>query len=177
MLLHVDGARFYNAADHLNTSLKQISADAGIDVLALGGTKTGLLFGEAVIFFNPAANNAFKYNLKRSMQLASKNRFIAVQFRALLRSNLWYEIAQHTNKLAKLFEKDMATIPSVKIAYPVQTNAVFLTMSQLLHQKMQDFASFYYWNEERSEARLIFSFDTTGEDVKRFVEKMKEIAG
>jgi len=177
MLLHVDGARFYNAADYLDASLKQISTDAGVDVLTLGGTKIGMMMGEAVIFFNPANAGSLKFNLKRSMQLASKNRFIAIQFQALLKENLWQDMARHTNHLAKLFEQEIAGIPSVKLAYPVETNAAFLNISPELHEKMQDFASFYYWNDERSEARLIFSFDNTEEDVKRFVGKLKELAG
>lgn len=173
MLLHVDGARFFNAAVSLNASLAQISSEAGVDVLTLGGTKIGMMFGEAVIFFNPKANNPFKFNLKRSMQLASKNRFIAVQFQKLLQDKLWYSIAQHSNNLAKLFEKEIAKIPSLKIAYPVETNAVFLNMPKNLYQQMQDVASFYFWNEEKSEARLIFSFNNTEEDIRLFIETLK----
>lgn len=177
MLLHVDGARFYNAADHLGVSLKQISTDVSVDVLTLGGTKIGMMMGEAVIFFDPANSASLKYNLKRSMQLASKNRFIAVQFQALLNDSLWQEMARHTNELARLFEQEIAGITSIKLAYPVETNAAFLNISPELHEKMQEFASFYYWNDERSEARLIFSFDNTTEDVKRFVGKLRELAG
>ncbi|HTI57433.1 threonine aldolase family protein [Mucilaginibacter sp.] len=177
MLLHVDGARFYNAAAYLGVSLKQISAEVGVDVLTLGGTKIGMMMGEAVIFFSPANAASLKFNLKRSMQLASKNRFIAIQFQALLKDNLWQDMAEHTNKLAKLFEQEIAGIQPVKMAYPVETNAAFLNISPELHEKMQDFASFYYWNDERREARLIFSFDNTEEDVKRFVAKLRELAG
>jgi threonine aldolase len=173
MLLHVDGARFYNAAVYLGGSLKQISKDSGVDVLTLGGTKIGMMFGEAVIFFNPSNPNSLKFNLKRSMQLASKNRFIAVQFQKLLQGDLWHDIAKYTNSLAKQFEKEIAAIPAVKVAYPVETNAVFLNMSKSLHEKMQDVASFYYWNEEKSEARLIFSFNNRAEDIKLFIEKLQ----
>ncbi len=173
MLLHVDGARFYNAAIHLGASLKQISKNAGIDVLTLGGTKIGMMFGEAVIFFNPGTLDSLKFNLKRSMQLASKNRFIAVQFQKLLQDNLWQDIAGYTNGLAKIFEKEIAGIPSIKVAYPVETNAVFLNMAKALHEKMQDIASFYYWNEEKNEARLIFSFNNTPEDIRQFIEKLR----
>lgn len=168
MLLHVDGARFFNAAASLSTSLAAISRDAGVDGLTLGGTKTGLMFGEAVVFFNPAAHNPFKFNLKRSMQLASKNRFIAAQFKRLLQDNLWHDIAAHTNSLATEFEKQVATTPSVKIAYPVETNAVFLNMPRDLYDKMQQYANFYFWNDEKSEARLMFSFNNTLEEVREF---------
>jgi threonine aldolase len=177
MLLHVDGARFFNAAVQLNASLKQISEEAGVDVLTLGGTKIGLMFGEAVIFFNPAINNPFKFNLKRSMQLASKNRFIAIQFQTLLRDELWHKIAQHTNELAKLFEREIAAIPLLQITSPVETNAVFLNMPKQIHQQMQEFASFYWWNEQKSEARFIFSFNNTTHEVMAFAEKLREVMG
>jgi threonine aldolase len=174
MLLHVDGARFFNAAAHLEASLSQISGEAGVDVLTLGGTKIGMMFGEAVLFFNPAAGNAFKFNLKRSMQLASKNRFIAIQFKALLKQALWHSIASYTNTLARLFEDQIRQIPSLKIAHPVETNAVFVNMPEMLHQKMQEIASFYFWNEEKSEARFIFSFNNTPEEIKLFAQKLKD---
>lgn len=176
MLLHVDGARFFNAAVYLSSSLKQISEEVGIDVLTLGGTKIGLMFGEAVVFFNPANNNPIKFNLKRSMQLASKNRFIAVQFQTLLRNELWQQLAKHTNDLAKLFEKEIIAIPSVKIAHPVQTNAVFLNMPKPLYQQMQKLATFYWWNEQQNEARFIFSFNNTAEEVRLFARKLRELA-
>jgi len=176
MLLHVDGARFFNAAVHLGTSLKEISTDVGVDVLTLGGTKIGMMFGEAVIFFNPANAGSLRFNLKRSMQLASKNRFIAIQFQALLKNELWRGIAEHSNQMAKLLEKEVTGIASVKVAHPVETNAVFLNISPELHEKMQEFASFYYWNDEKVEARLVSSFDTTPEDISRFADKLKELA-
>jgi threonine aldolase len=174
MLLHADGARFFNAAVHLNTSLKQMTEY--IDVLTLGGTKAGMMFGEAVIFFRKELNHSYKFNLKRSMQLASKNRFIAAQFTAILRNNLWLKLAKHTNSLAKRFENEVAGVPGVVVAHPVQTNAIFLKMSKALHLKMQPHANFYYWNEQKDEARLIFSFDNTEDEIVDFVKLLREYA-
>src|SRR5882724_47563 len=183
LLLHVDGARFFNAAVHLNASLKAISKEAGVDILTLGGTKSGLMFGEAVIFFHPDAGNAYRYHLKRSMQLASKNRFIAVQFQRLLQGELWRDIARHTNELANCLAREIEGIAvgggdlamgGVKLVYPVESNAVFVHMPKALQQQMQDVASFYWWNEERSEARFVFSFNNTAEEVGRFAEKLRE---
>jgi threonine aldolase len=176
LLLHVDGARFFNAAVYLGCSLKQMAEDGGIDVLTLGGTKAGMMFGEAVIFFRPKLNNPYKFNLKRSMQLASKNRFIAVQFSAMLQNNLWRRLAEHTNSLAKRFEKEVAGAGAVKVAHPVQTNAVFLTMSQQLYSKMKSHANFYYWNDQKNEIRLVFSFDNTVEEITEFVALLREYA-
>jgi threonine aldolase len=175
LLLHVDGARFFNAAVSLDASLAELSREAGVDVLTLGGTKIGLMFGEAVVFFNPAKNNPFKFNLKRSMQLASKNRFIAAQFQRVLQDDLWHAMATHTNKLAKQFAAEVENIPSVKIAYPVETNALFLNMPKALYDSMQQYANFYFWNEERSEARFIFSFNNTTEEVIEFTERLRDV--
>ncbi len=177
LLLHIDGARFFNAAVHLNTSLKQLSADAGVDILTLGGTKSGMMFGEAVIFFNCPVPNANKFMLKRSMQLASKNRFIAAQFAAMLRDELWKEIANHANRLAAMLEKELAKIPSLEIAYPVETNAVFVKMPKHIFDELQKIATFYHWNEERNEYRFMISFNSTADEITRFVEQVKLLAG
>ncbi|HWD88239.1 MAG TPA: aminotransferase class I/II-fold pyridoxal phosphate-dependent enzyme [Mucilaginibacter sp.] len=176
LLLHVDGARFFNAAVFLNSSLKEMTRETGIDILTLGGTKAGMMFGEAVIFFNKDASGSRKYHLKRSMQLASKNRFIATQFKAMLQNDLWKKLAVYTNRLAKEFEKQVADIPGIKIAHPVETNAVFLHMSPELHAKMQQHAYFYYWNDAKEEVRLVFSFDNTTEEITEFIELLRQYA-
>lgn len=171
MVLHVDGARYFNAAFHLGGSLKEISAD--IDILTLGGTKIGMMFGEAVIFFNPGKTPSYKYHLKRSMQLASKNRFMAVQFMAVLKEDLWKKIAAHANSLALSFSQEIASIPSIEVLYPVESNAVFVTMPAAVYKKMQEVATFYLWNEERNEYRFMFSFDTRQSDVIGFIDRLK----
>jgi threonine aldolase len=176
LLLHVDGARFFNAAPALGASLKEMTRAPGIDILTLGGTKAGMMFGEAVIFFNKDASGSRKFHLKRSMQLASKNRFIAAQFKTMLQNDLWKQLAVYTNNLAKEFEKQVAGIPGISIAHPVETNAVFLNMSTELHAKLQQHAYFYYWNDAKEEVRLIFSFDNTIEDINRFVKLLREYA-
>jgi threonine aldolase len=111
--------------------------------------------------------------LKRSMQLASKNRFIAAQFKTMLHNDLWRKLAIHTNDLAKEFERQVSGIPRIKIAHAVETNAVFLKMSPELHAKMQQHAYFYYWNDLKEEVRLVFSFDNTMEDITEFVKLLK----
>jgi threonine aldolase len=176
MLLHVDGARYFNAAVYLGTTLKEMTTDVGIDVLTLGGTKAGMMFGEAVIFFNKDQAEGYKYNLKRSMQLASKNRFIAAQFTAMLKDNTWQNLAAYTNGLAKEFEKRIASIPQIAVMHPVETNAVFLKMSPALHEKMQHHTHFYYWNDLKEEVRLVFSFDNTIEEIERFIELLRNYA-
>lgn len=174
LLLHVDGARFFNAVTALNVSLKTLSTDVGIDILTLGGTKIGMMFGEAVIFFNHSISNTFRFTHKRSMQLASKNRFMAAQFKSILTNKLWQKLSTYTNQLAIFFEAEMQMVELVKIAYPVQTNTVFLNMPKWLYIKMQAHAHFYYWDEKKEEARLVFSFSNTKEEIKDFVYWIKK---
>lgn len=176
-LLHVDGARFFNAAAALDVSLADLSTKVGVDVLTLGGTKAGLMFGEAVVLFNHPAKETLRYMHKRSMQLASKNRFIAVQFSTLLGSGLWKEVAGYTNHLAGLFERSFIPNGIVSIAYPVQTNMVFLKMPESAHNKVSAQANFYYWNTQLEEVRLVFSFSNTEDEVLRFVEILSGLAG
>lgn len=173
MLLHVDGARLFNAAAHLDESLKDICQETGIDILTVGGTKAGMMFGEAVIFFNPAVGNSRRFHLKRSMQLASKNRFIATQFEYMLRTDLWKKVARYTNALAQYFVQQIAGISSLQITHPVETNAVFVRMPTALYQHLQIIASFYLWNEEKNESRFIFSFNNTMEEIDRLVCHLK----
>ncbi|MFA6277883.1 MAG: aminotransferase class I/II-fold pyridoxal phosphate-dependent enzyme [Pedobacter sp.] len=170
LLLHVDGARFFNAAVSLKVSLKELSTQIGIDALTLGGTKIGMMFGEAVIFFGVSKPNHFWFMHKRSMQLASKNRFIAIQFAKLFENSLWMEIANYTNQLAKYFENQVKLIAGVQIVYPVQSNVVFLTLPKWLYLNLQVYTSFYYWDEQKEYARLVFSFSNTKQEVIEFIE-------
>lgn len=171
--LHMDGARLCQAAAYLNVRPGQICTVAGVDVLTLGGTKTGMLFGEAVIFWNLSSTSDRQYYLKRSMQLASKSRFIAAQFKALLGDQLWQDIAHHTNRLAQWFATELLKQTSLRIAYPVQTNMVFVVMPRRLHTNLQSHVSFYYWNEQRQEARFVFSFDNTLEEVSKTIAAIR----
>src|SRR5579864_6620790 len=125
MFLHVDGARIANAAVSLNQTLRQATRDLGVDVLSFGGTKNGIMGGEAVVFFQPNLSRDFLYLRKQSMQLASKMRFIAAQFEALLTNDLWHRSAEHANHMARLLEKELNHIPGVKIVWKVEANGVF----------------------------------------------------
>lgn len=174
LLLHVDGARYFNAAAALNVPLNYFTDNAGVDVLTLGGTKNGMMFGEAVIFFTDFNIADRRFHLKRSMQLASKMRYISTQFGAMLSNKLWYEIAAHSNKLAKLFESEI--INKLSITHPVEANAVFVKMKTGLYKKMNEIAPFYMWNEQLEETRFIFSFDVSEDEIIYFTNQLKQAA-
>ncbi|MCL4361817.1 low specificity L-threonine aldolase [Candidatus Dependentiae bacterium] len=174
LYLHMDGARLCNAAAALNVPLSVLTKDVGIDLLSFGGTKDGMMFGEAVIFFNNNLSKDFKYIRKQGMQLLSKMRFISAQFIALLSNDLWKKNAQHANSLAKFLKKEVEKIPEIKISREVQANAVFAYVDPKIIPLLQEKYSFYVWDEITSEVRWMTSFDTTKEDILEFVAFIKE---
>src|SRR5689334_5069991 len=163
MFLHMDGARIANAAVSLGQTLRQATRDLGVDVLSFGGTKNGIMGGEAVVFFNRGLSTDFLYLRKQGMQLASKMRFIAVQFEALLSNSLWQRSAEHANRMARLLESELRLIPHVKVVWKVQANGVFVKIPRHAVQKIMDRYFFYMWIEEECIVRWMCSFDTTEE--------------
>jgi threonine aldolase len=169
LVLHMDGARLSNAAAALGCSLRELTADVGVDVLSFGGTKTGLLGAEAVVFLQPELAEGFLYLRKQSLQLASKMRFLAAQFEALLSGELWRELASNANAMAARLAKAMGELPRVKITHPVQANAVFAIVPHEAIEPLRAQFPFYVWDEKRDEVRWMCSWDTTEEDIERLV--------
>jgi threonine aldolase len=173
LLVHMDGARIANAVAHLNVDIRQITKDAGVDILSFGGTKSGMMFGEAVVFFNKDLAKNFKFIRKQAMQLASKMRFVSAQFEALLSDDLWLRNARHANKMALLLASKLQDIAQIQITQLIESNAVFATIPSKLIQKLQEKYFFYVWNEETSEVRWMCSLDTEEEDIEDFVRLVK----
>ena len=174
MLLHIDGARLANAAVSLKASLKDITADAGVDVLSFGGTKNGMMYGEAVIFFDNKLGADFKYIRKQGMHLPSKMRYISAQFEALLSNDLWRRSAAHSNRMAQVLGSELSKVPQIELTQPVEANGVFAVIPNKYVPQLQKKYFFYVWNEEISEVRLMASFDTTENDVRDFVEFVRK---
>ena len=125
MKVHLDGSRIANAAASLGVPMRAFTTAVGVDILSLGGTKNGALFGEAVVVLNQDAVSHMKHLRKLSMQLHSKMRFVSVQLEALLAKDLWLRNARHANEMAKRLADGMRAVHGVEILYPVQANAVF----------------------------------------------------
>jgi threonine aldolase len=175
MLLHLDGARISNAAAFLNKRFREFTRDAGVDVVSFGGTKNGMMYGEAVIFFNKKHSEDFKFLRKQGMQLASKMRYISVQFERYLNDDLWLELARHSNNMAKILEKEIREISGIKITQPVESNMVFAIIPREITQALQNEYFFYVRNEQRNEVRWMCAWDTTEEDIKGFVTVLKRL--
>ena len=168
LFVHVDGSRFFNAAAASGCSLREISADAGVDILSLGGTKAGMMYGEAVVVFNNELNRQIAFKHKQVMQLASKTRFIAAQFEAMLTDELWHRTASHANKMAQRLQAALSDYPDVKITRPVQANALFAEIPRHWYEPLQQHYPFYVWIESTYEVRMMCSWDTTDADIEQF---------
>ncbi len=176
MKLHIDGARIANAAASLNLSFKEITVDCGVDLMSFGGTKNGLIMGEALLFFDRELNEGFKYLRKQNMQLFSKMRFVSAQFKAYFKDNLWLTSAKHANKMAKLLAENLKPIKEVQITRPVEANGVFAIIPHHWIAPLQEQYFFYIWDEKESEVRWMTSFDTTEEDIENFTQAIRELA-
>jgi threonine aldolase len=174
MLLHVDGARISNAAVSLNASFKEITAEAGVDVLSFGGAKNGMMYGEAVVFFDKKLASDFKYIRKQGMHLPSKMRFISAQFETLLGGDLWRRSAAHANRMARVLASELEKIPQIRLTQPVEANGVFAEIPEKFVPALQKKYFFYVWNEETSECRFMASFDTSEDDVREFVALVRK---
>lgn len=175
LLLHMDGARLANAAVSLGLEMVDITKNAGVDVLSLGCTKNGAMYGEAVLFFKPGLTEYFKYFRKQSMQLASKMRYIAVQFEALFTDHLWRRNASHANDMARLLYNRVKNINGVIVNGKVESNGVFAIIpSEIIHQLQKEFF-FYVWDEKTSEVRWMTSWDTQIEDVENFGDLLESL--
>jgi threonine aldolase len=175
LLVHVDGARISNAVAALGVSAKEMIKDAGVDVMSFGGTKNGMMMGEALVFFNRNLAKNFLYRRKQGMQLASKMRFISAQFSAFFKDNLWLNLATHSNQMAQMLANELSNFPSVQLTQPVQVNAVFAIFPTGIAEELQKKFPFYVWNEESNEVRLMASWDTQPEDIQNFISSLKTL--
>jgi threonine aldolase len=169
MLLHMDGARLANAAVYLNLPFKAFTTDAGVDVLSFGGTKNGMMLGEAICFLKPGLSYDFKYIRKQGMQLASKMRFISAQYIGYFKGDMWKACAEHSNMMAKRLAEKLQEIREVKITQKVQSNGVFVIIPSEVAERVRKQYFFYPWDEKTSEFRLMTSWDTTEEDIEGLV--------
>ncbi len=169
--LHMDGSRIFVAMTALDCSLNDIISASGAQALSIGGTKTGMLYGEAVLLFNQAIHDSAFFH-KRSMQLASKNRFIAAQFMAILHQNTYKKYAESMIERAKQLAHILSKYPSITITKPVEANAVFAILPAQWIPPLQEVLFFYVWDEHTYEVRLMCSFDTSEAEINLFDKKL-----
>lgn len=179
MLLHVDGSRLGQAAAHLGVSLAALTTEAGADVLSLGGTKTGLLGAEAVVVLRAECAPGIRFLRKASLQLASKMRFVSAQLLALYEGDLWLQLAEHTNAMATRLAGGIEALeaegrPGIRLAHPVQSNAVFVHLPPARVAGLQRRFGFSAWPSGEHLFRLVCAFDTAPEDVDAFLAALRD---
>lgn len=175
LLFHMDGARLVNAVEALGCTFRELVTETGVDALSLGGTKNGMLFGEAVVFLKKGLGEDFKYERKQLMQLPSKTRFLAAQFLEFLGTDLWRENARHANGLALRLSEGLARSPYATVTQKTQANAVFARFPKAMVAKLREEAFFYVWDESTFECRLMTSWDTTPDDIDRFLAAVERL--
>lgn len=174
MTLHMDGARVANAAAHLGVRLREFTTDAGVDVLSFGGTKNGLMFGEAVVVLNAAAAEGLTFLRKLNMQLASKMRFVSAQVIAILTDDLYLRSAGHANAMATRLREAVEGLPGLTITQTTQSNAVFAILPPGVADRLRETFRFYDWDLATDEVRWMCAFDTTEADVDAFAAAVHE---
>ncbi len=183
MTVHMDGARIANAAAALGLPLRAFTTDAGIDVLSFGGTKNGMLYGEAIVVLNPEASEGLQYLRKLNMQLASKMRFVSAQMIALLDGDLWLHSAKHANAMAGHLRRSLenqieaGSISGLSFSQKTESNAVFAVLPPGVADRLREKVRFYDWNPATGEVRWMCAFDTTEADVDAFVAAITEELG
>ena len=175
LLVHMDGARLANAAASLGVPLAEFTGRAGVDVLSFGGTKNGLMSAEAVVFFDRVRDRAldFPYIRKQGMGLASKMRFVAAQFDAVLAGGTWLANADHANRMARRLEAAVRGTPGLLITQRVEANAVFAVLPRRAIRALQERYYFYVWDEATDEVRWMTTFATTEAEVDAFADDIR----
>ena len=180
MVLHMDGARISNAAAALGVPLRDFTVDAGVDILSFGGTKNGMVYGEAIVVLDPSKSDGLVFLRKLNMQLASKMRFVSAQLLALLNDDLYLRSAAHANamaaKLRSALEAGIASgsIKGLSFSQPTDANAVFAVLDNAPADRIRERVRFYDWDRAGGEVRWMTAFDTTEADVENFVSVITE---
>jgi len=181
LVVHMDGARLFNAAAHLGVPFKAFTTDVGVDLVSLGATKNGAMAAEAIVVVNPDTVDGIIYLRKLSMQLASKMRFLSAQIVALLTNGLGIELATHSNRMAGLLRHKLeaalhsGAITGLDFSQPTQANAIFALLDPIRADQIREVVRFYDWDRSRGEVRWMCAFDTTEDDIDRFVDVITRV--
>ncbi|MFN8943430.1 MAG: threonine aldolase family protein [Pseudobdellovibrionaceae bacterium] len=173
LFIHMDGARIANAALHLGKKFSEFTTDLGVDIVSFGGTKNGLMYGEAVVCLNAEAAKSMKFLRKQSAQLPSKTRYVAAQFLAYFQNDLWQEIATHSCSMATYFRIELSKIPGIQFLSPTQSNGIFVYLPKPIIKKLKEKFFFYVWDEKTFSCRLMTTWDTQRSDIDDFITELK----
>lgn len=172
MYVYIDGARIANALVALNTTLSEMIEETGVDAFSFGGTKSGAMFGEMVIFRRSEHFRALEYLQKQALQHLDKSKFLGAQMEYLLKTDLWKKTANYANSQAKYLENKLIE-KGIKIYYPVDTNAVFCILNEEQMKAVNEKYDLSYWDKEINLVRMVTTFETRQEDIDEMIELLK----
>ncbi len=170
MMLHVDGARIANAVAAIGTTFEEMITDTGVDLFSFGGTKNGMMMGEAIVSMRDEFTRSFLFHRKQGMQLVSKMRYMSAQYIAYLEDDLWLQNARNANQMGQYLADSISAQNGVELFAPVSTNMVFAYMDKGLIEHLLNHFKFYVTDPAEGLVRFVTSFDTTKEDVDEFVD-------
>jgi threonine aldolase len=150
-----------------------MTTGAGVDVFTFGGTKNGLLYGEAVVFLRPGLASRARFASKQAGQLASKMRFVSAQFDAILTGDLWLRNARHANDMSTRLAATVTDLPAVEVIRAPQANSILARLAHAAIAPLQEWSFFWVWDDEQNIVRWMTSFATTPEDVSRFADGLR----
>ena len=175
MYLHVDGSRIANAIVALDSSYEEMISETGVDLFAFGGTKNGMMIGEAIVSFNKELSRNLKFYRKQNMQLFSKMRYVSAQFPPYLEEGIWRENAERANEMGQYLYRELKKVEGIKVHEGLKTNMIFGNMEDYLIEKLIDKFGFYHLDKESNLVRFVTSFDTEKEDIDNLIEAIKEL--
>ena len=173
LYVHMDGARFANAAASLGVAPKEITWKVGVDVLCFGSTKNGAVAGEAVVFFDKDLAREFDFRCKQAGQLASKMRFLSAPLVGMLKNDVWLDNARHANMMAEKLQRRLKGIGIKKFLFPCQANALFFQLPDSAAAKMAK-KGWRIYNFIGGAHRLMCGWDTTDQDIDDIIADLKD---
>jgi len=179
MVLHMDGARFANAAaaaHPLGLTPAELTWRAGVDVLSFGGTKNGMLNAEAVVFFNRGLAHDFAYRVKQGGQLASKQRFAAAQWCAMLEDGAWLRHAAQANATARRLADGIRTLPGAALVVEPAANSVFVRLAPGVAERLEHRGWVFHRFIGEDGYRFMCAWDTPPERVAKLLLDWRECA-
>ena len=172
--VHLDGARFANALDHLGASPAAMTWQAGVDVLSFGATKNGGMTADAIISFDPALGAELAFRAKRGGQLASKMRFHTAQIDAYLTDDLWLRNAHQANAMAARLGDGLKAIPGTGLLATPQANIVFCRLPhEVTEGLLAEGYAFYHDRWEPGIVRFVTAFSHGVEDIDHLLDAVR----
>ncbi|MEA1874551.1 MAG: aminotransferase class I/II-fold pyridoxal phosphate-dependent enzyme [Bacteroidota bacterium] len=176
LFLYIDGARIGAAITAKNSDLSLEIIAANCDAFYIGGTKNGFLLGEALIITNNKLKSHLRFQMKQRGALLAKGRIFGLQFQTMLENDLYFSLAEHTNKMAQILSDGLKNMGFSFLIEP-ETNQIFPIFTNELIKKIEFDYGFFIWkpiDAEKSAIRLVTSWQTKASDIDTFLKDLRQ---